>query len=136
MGQSDNEVRMDFLRLEDDGVEDITVLGLLKDRVIFRPIQYEAKGDTGLISPHTGKVIRRDERLGRYGLRGIAVYVGDDVLLQVPGFVAGTCFFIEDRNAIRGIKINGRGYGITRLSNIFLLYRDNKNLDHGVVDIE
>jgi hypothetical protein len=104
--------------------EKIEVVALMKDRIIFKPIFIKPKQKSKIIDPHTGESVEKQDELDRWPTRGEVVYGGEIIQKEVPELKPGVKFFVEDHNAVRALKINGKLYGSTRLSNVYLIYED------------
>jgi hypothetical protein len=107
-----------------DGVENISVQALPGDRIIFEPIKVTPKSVSEVIDPATNKPFEKPD-WDRWPIRGVVRHAGADIEEKFPAIKTGTTIFLEDINAIRGIDINGKHYGLTRLSNVLLVYNEN-----------
>lgn len=114
----------DVIEIDSKIPEKIEVTMLMKDRIIFKPIFVKPKDKSLILDPHTGQSVEKQDELDRWPTRGIVVHAGKTILEEVPELTPGTTFFVEDHQAVRAIKINGKLYGSTRLSNIYLIYKD------------
>lgn len=106
------------------GKEDIKVLSLPGDRIIFKGIQVKPVNTSKIVHPETGKPFDKPD-FDRWPLRGVIKHIGVGVKEKLPDAKVGSNILIEDINAVSGININGEHYGMTRVSNIILVYEDN-----------
>ncbi len=109
-----------------DGKESISVHAMPGDRVIFQPIRVKPKSVSKVINPETNEPFEKPD-WDRWPVRGVVKHVGADIEDKFPALKKGSSIFLEDINAIRGIDINGVHYGLTRLSNVLLVYSENEN---------
>ncbi len=106
-----------------EGAENISVLSMPGDRIIFEPVRVKPKSTSQIIDPQTNEPYEKPD-FDRWPIRGKVKYVGKDIPEKHPGIEQGSMIFLEDINAIRGIDINGKHHGLTRLSNVLLVYED------------
>lgn len=113
---------VNFNKVIEEGPENIEIVVLVKDRIIFRPIKVVPK-QTSKILDQDGNPIE-SHTWDRWPVRGEVVHVGKEVKELYPEIVPGSLIFIEDPRAGSGIEINGENLAMTRTSNIFLVYND------------
>lgn len=106
------------------GKENIKVLSLPGDRIIFKLIEVKPVNTSKIVHPETGKPFDQPD-FDRWPLRGQIVYVGREVKDKLPDAKIGNYVFLESLQAASRIDINGEAYGMSRVSNVILVYEDN-----------
>ncbi len=113
-----------FKEIVPKGKENISVHAMPGDRIIVEMLLVKPKSVSEVINPQTNKPYQMGD-WDRHPVRGTVRWHGVDIQEKFPAIRKGTTVFLEDMNAIRPIKINGQAYGLTRLSNVLLVYNEN-----------
>ena len=105
--------------------ENIEILKVMSDRIICEVIDVKPVKESPILSPHTLKSVTDKEfDYDRHPMRGIIFQVGEKIQKEHPDIVPGLEVFFESEVAGYLIKINGKEYFQTRLTNILLVYKD------------
>lgn len=113
---------VNFNKVVAEGRENIEIVSMVKDRIIFRPVQVVPK-DVSQILNQDGQPIEKPT-WDRWPVRGEVIYVTKDITEQFPDIKPGALIFIEDPRAGSGIDINNESLAMTRVSNVLLVYRE------------
>ena len=103
--------------------ENIDILKVMSDRIICEIINVPPIKQSEILSPHTLKSVTDKELdYDRHPMRGIIFQVGEKIQKEHPDIVPGLEVLFESEVAGYLIKINGKEYFQTRLTNILLVY--------------
>jgi len=113
---------VDFNKIYAEGKENIEIVSMVKDRIIFRPVKVVPKESSSILDQE-GNPIEK-QTWDRWPVRGEIIHVSPDITENYPAIAPGALVFIEDPRAGQGIHINGEMLAMTRVSNILLVYSE------------
>lgn len=119
--------KVDFKNVVALRPENIKIIGLMGDRIIFEPIKVVPKEGSKILDQDGNPI--ENPTWDRWPIRGEVVYVGSDLYKTHPLITSGSLIFLEDPRAASRIDVNGEMLAMTRLSNILLVYKELEKKD-------